>query len=111
MDYIERQNEWIVKHGLCIGDKVKVTRKAEDFENGWGSFWVSEWKHDSMTDSIGKTLKIEYFVESGIRLDDEWEYPYFVLEPVKAQNQPPKPPKYQPYKTTMTLKEIREFFS
>ncbi len=32
LQYIRKQNSC----GIKVGDKVKVLRKAEDYENGWG---------------------------------------------------------------------------
>ena len=72
--------------GIKAGDWVKVTRAAEDHEQGWGNFWVS-----SMDDSIGKTLRVSnvfgasgiYLEESGAPLD--YHFPFFVLEPVSNQ--------------------------
>jgi hypothetical protein len=103
MRYLERQNEWIAQHDLKVGDKVKVLRKAEDYEDGWPTYWGGQ----THTMSIGKAYFIqEISLEYGIILDNGWGYPYFVLKPLKEQ-----PPKYKPYKTTMTLTEIRKFFS
>ena len=39
--YIERQNEWIRKNDIKIGDQVKVTKIASGFESGWGEAWFN----------------------------------------------------------------------
>ncbi len=112
--YERSQKLWIEKHGFKVGDKVKVLRKAEDFEDGWSTFWCSE-----QDKTIGKVYQIESFVNNrSVRLYVGYfvvHYPYFVLEPVKAQTPKRKTPipqksKYASYNKTMTLKEIREFF-
>ena len=72
--------------GIKPGDWVKVTRAAEDHEQGWGNSWAS-----SMDDSIGKTLRVSsvdgasgiYLEKSGAPLD--YYFPFFVLEPVSNQ--------------------------
>lgn len=67
--------------GLKIGDSVRVTRIAEDKENGWTTCWCKE-----MSSSVGKSFKIEIIDEStktdGFRLDNDFWYPYFILEKV-----------------------------
>jgi hypothetical protein len=114
-EYVERQKEWIKKHNLKKGDKVKVLRRANDHEKGWGCGWIP-----SMDETIGKEITIYNFGQRNNGLALECSdcvcrlYPFFVLDPVKAQTQelkvkPPKP-KYKPYRKTMTLAQIREFF-
>ena len=68
--------------GLKVGDKVKVTRKAEDYENGWGDIWDDE----SMDDSVGKVFEITSDAQygGGFLLNSNW-YPYFVLEKVEEE--------------------------
>jgi hypothetical protein len=112
--YERAQRLWVKKHNLKVGDKVKVLRKAERDEGGWKSFWP--WQMD---DTVGKTYEVDTISDYSIRLrlNKEsggsllWFYPYTVLEPVKQEPKakPPKP-KYKPYRKTMTLVQIREFF-
>ena len=68
--------------GIKIGDTVKVLRKAKRNEMGWGTTWNS----GAMDKFIGKELVVTGFgsrVENGFMLDDEFVYPFFVLEKVK----------------------------
>jgi hypothetical protein len=66
--------------GIAKGDKVKVLRKAKDYEMGWGTVW-----NDDMDRAIGKTLTVtaihSYY---GMRLeipdDNEYYFPFFILE-------------------------------
>ena len=83
--YIERQNEWIRKNDIKIGDLVKVTRIASAFESGWGEAWF-----DIMNKQVGKILRVKRIdeINSGIRLDDNFYYPFFVLEKVKKKYVP-----------------------
>ncbi len=107
--YIAKQNKWIDKHQLKIGSKVKVLRKSKDYEENWGTVWNPDMNH-----TIGKTLSVCKFDGGwGVILDNERFYPYFVLEPMKEKLYTQKQNEWivKPYKTTMTLTEIREFFS
>ena len=69
--------------GIKVGDRVRVTRKAEDWENGWRNCWA-----DEMDDFVGKMCEIESDGnESGIvvrcpELNDWFVFPYFVLEKI-----------------------------
>ncbi len=79
--YKQKQDAWIVKHKLSVGDKVKVTRRAEDFEGGWMCKWASV----LMDSSVGKTFEVRAFEDGyGVELNGtECAFPYFVLEVVK----------------------------
>jgi hypothetical protein len=114
-EYAERQKEWIKKHNLKVGDKVKVLRRAENHKGGWGTYWPCQ-----IDDTVGKTYEVDTISDYSIRLRlnkesggfsgyFDWWYPYFVLEPVKQEPKTPKP-KYKPYTKTMTLAQIREFY-
>lgn len=76
MDYLEGHRA----SGLKPGDKVRVTRVAEAFEQGWKNEWT-----DDMDDFIGKkhTIKNDEGV-LGFSIEDKDGYfycfPYFVLE-------------------------------
>ena len=78
--YAERAKKWIKENDLKVNDYVKVTRKAEIYEDGWGSLW-----NDSMTDYIGKAVKV-LAINSlrgliSLECDDAvYDFPYFVLE-------------------------------
>jgi hypothetical protein len=83
-EYVERQSEWIAEHKLSVGDKVKVTRAAKDFEDGWMCLWDTD-----MNACVGEILEIRAFEDGyGVELRRGNHgypclYPYFVLEVVK----------------------------
>lgn len=80
--YEERQAEWIKANDIKVGDKVMVTRKAVNCEDGWGNSWV-------MDKYVGKIITITGFSGcAGIRCGD-YAFPYFVIEKVT--------PKYVPF--------------
>lgn len=81
--YSERAKKWIEANDIKVGDYVKVTRKANEHEHGWQGLWL-----DDMDESVAKTLMVEDigFYDNNIGLEDDYYYPYFVLE--KAE--PPK---------------------
>lgn len=78
--YAERQADWVEKNGIKVGSKVRVVREAVDYEDGWAAAWVR-----SMVPSVGKIFSVKEAGTNGVRLDDLYWYPYFVLEPVKGQ--------------------------
>jgi hypothetical protein len=113
--YKQRQKEWIKKHNLKKGDKVKVLRRAENYEDGWGTYWSLNGSLSEQDKTIGKVYEIYAIMDNSIRLDVNgillYYYPYFVLEPViQTQKLKVQKPKYKPYTKTMTLKQIREFY-
>ena len=85
--YEKRQAEC----GLKVCDKVRVIRKAEDYEDGWDNTWAGVY----MDDFVGRIGKIVgerpcagfrvFCEELNVRL---W-FPYFVLEKVE-DNETPK---------------------
>lgn len=89
--YSERAKKWIEANDIKVGDYVKVTRRAESYEDGWGTIWI-----DLMTKSVGKKLKVEEIrtYNGYIILEDGYCYPCFVLE----KTEPPKP-KYVPFES------------
>lgn len=87
MTYTERQAEWVKANNIKVGDKVKVIRKCETEENGWGCTWNIH-VMDSAVDKVFKIVNSHY--QKGILLrigiDDCWFdcwFPYFVLEKVE----------------------------
>lgn len=69
--------------GLKVGDYVKVTRKAEDYEVGWNSFWLGEM--DSLVGHIYTILHDEGEEGFGIKVHStNYILPWFVLEKVTA---------------------------
>lgn len=89
--YKERQEKWIADNNIKIGDKVKITRKAKNYENGWDTKWTVP-----MDKTIGESgIALAFDDEIGIQVETEDEgywYPYFVLEKVE---EPKK--KYVPF--------------
>lgn len=86
--YSERQRKWIVDNGIKLGDRVRVTRKADTNED----IWPNEWTTD-MDKTAGKTLYVDATSRGdGIQLRDgkgfSRVYPYFVLEKVEPEYVP-----------------------
>ena len=66
--------------GLKVGDKVKVVRKSNDKEGGWGDIWAP-----SMCGFVANEYEIQKDDNDfGFVLND-WRFPYFVLEKVKEK--------------------------
>jgi hypothetical protein len=86
--YEERQQEWIKKHNLVPGDSVRVFRKAESKESGWGNSWV-----DDMDALVGHTFEFGgTFSIFGIWGENsDYFFPFFVLKPRKTNNVQWKP--------------------
>lgn len=62
--------------GLKVGDYVRVVRKPEDHEAGWENAAPS-----CMSTRVGKVFRIaKDHGPHGFLLEDDWTYPYFVLE-------------------------------
>ncbi len=78
--------------GIKVRDKVRVLRRAESYEMGWGNFWC-----DGCEASIEKTLTVQRISDGDINLDTSavanastgQGFPFFVLEVVE----PAKPEK------------------
>lgn len=70
--YAELQAE----SGLKVGDWVKVTKTAKNYENGWGVMW-----NITMDDYVGNTFQIYDICDIGILFEPRgYKFPYFVLE-------------------------------
>ncbi len=87
MNYIRRQRE----SGIHVGDQVKVLRKAEDNENGWGCGWNSEGM-DPTIGHIYTVLELHYREDVGVGRgtkneedDNGFWYPYFVLSKIEKE--------------------------
>lgn len=67
--------------GIKVGYRVRVTRKAESYESGWGFMWAQH-----MDVFVGKELPVlEVFPEDGIicgSFQNAYIFPYFVLEKI-----------------------------
>jgi hypothetical protein len=61
-----------------VGDKVRILRKADNFELGWGNNWSSK-----MDKYIGKVIEIGKVFPCGCIKVDGWTFPWFVLELVE----------------------------
>jgi len=78
----KQQNDYLKNHknsSLKIGQKVKLLRKAENYEKGWGNSW-----NLFMTKNVGKIGIITHDDgEYGFVVDFGntyyYSYPYFVL--------------------------------
>lgn len=92
--YTELQAEWCNDYGIKVGSKVKVTRRAEDGEQGWGAIWMT--RMNRYVGSVGTIDEIHQ--KDGLAID-EWFFPYFVLEPVKE-------PSYRPYTDAELLEQL-----
>lgn len=95
--YEELQAKWLEENDIKVGDYVKVTRKAKDYEDGWSSIWDI-----FMNDSVGKVLQVRNSnsTKYGIELTDYKRYPYFVLE----KTEEPKP-EYVPFESNKEFLE------
>lgn len=89
--------------GLKVGDRVKVTRKAKQLENGWENNWDDPMSKN--LDKIGIIKDIDSY--RGIEvliLDGEnkgyykgYYYPYFILEKVSAPKPENKEHEFKPF--------------
>lgn len=84
--YTEKQKQWIKKHNIKVGDKVRIIRKTDPQENGWEIPWES-----AMNNTIKKIGIITKISDRGIKISVEnaieWWYPYHVLEKVEDKNE------------------------
>ena len=78
-DYLSEQK----KCELKIGDVVKITRKAETYENGWNNAWVTP----NMNRYVNQIHKINIITDVGIFLEDcaNFAFPYFILKKVSPK--------------------------
>lgn len=81
--YEERQAKWVKANNVKVGDRVRILRKAEDHEDGWGDVWTKGC-------SVGCGEIVDINNKYGIRVcmdDTPWIswYPYFVLEKVEDE--------------------------
>lgn len=82
MSYEERQAEWVKKHDVKVGDRVRLIRAASDEEDAWPNVWprtADGW--------IGNILRVKDI--GGLNIAcynpdaDHWlNFPYFVLEKI-----------------------------
>ena len=80
--YEERQAEWVKKHDVKVGDRVRLIRAASDGEDAWPNVWprtADGW--------IGNILRVKDISNPNIMCynpdaDDWFGFPYFVLEKI-----------------------------
>lgn len=74
--------------GLKVGDSVRVVRKAEDYEMGWGDIWAGY-----MDDFVDRTYKITGDATwYGWELNNKCTFPTFVLQKVDSTPTPQPAP-------------------
>jgi hypothetical protein len=61
-----------------VGDKVRILRKADNWELGWGTVW-----YPSMNKLVGKVVEIHEVFSNGNVVADGFVFPWFVLELVE----------------------------
>jgi hypothetical protein len=73
--------------GLKVGDKVRVTCKAESMKLGWDNGWM-----DAMDGFVGQEFEINSFGtgSKGVVVGSAWRVPFFVLEKVEPKPEPIK---------------------
>lgn len=75
-DYATLQAEWVAKHDIKAGSKVRVVRRPTGKDPDDRARWVTQ-----MDGNIGKVLIVTSMSTVGI-LAQGWVYPFFCLEPV-----------------------------
>lgn len=87
LTYTEKQERWVKKHNIKVGDKVRITRKANSNENGWNNNWVVDMTN--LIHKIGTIIELNYTCRGiSVIIDDlSYRYPYFVLEKVKNESE------------------------
>ena len=69
---------WHKRSGIHKGDTARVARAAAGYEGGWGKGW-----NTSKSAAVGRSLRImSDDGAGGFLLEDDWHYPYFVLEKI-----------------------------
>lgn len=87
--YGKSQEEWLRKNDIKTGTTVRVFRKAESHELGWGNIWIPDM--DACVGKMGWADLVEDFGDYGIcvRFDNDAVdaylilFPYFVLEKIE----------------------------
>lgn len=76
-----------MSNNLQVGDRVLVTRKCSDLDNGWKNTWV-----DNMDDHIGKIFTIQAIESTGVSFKEDglygYKFPPHVLVKVDLKSQP-----------------------
>ena len=83
--YEERQAEWVEANNIKVGDKVRILRGFEPYEDGVDVSMSEEHKMDGLIGTIGEVREInpsDIGVWS-VKDDQSWFWPFFVLEKVE----------------------------
>lgn len=88
MYYAERQCKWIKENDIKLGNKVRVIRETEDFEDGWSAFG-----EDEKDELVGKVFTIQEIDEHrgiGCLVCPKYLrfFPYFILKKVTTKYVP-----------------------
>lgn len=89
--YDERQAKWIADNGINKGDKVRIVRKANSYEDGWGCHW-----NPDMNEAVGKVGAVSHIssnlrecgIEVYVPAVGVFFYPFFVLKKVEERYVP-----------------------
>jgi len=86
MSYISKSKKMNFKQG----ERVKILRTAETYENGWINDWNNDM--DGAVGKIGTIVDPNPNVGTGVRVGVrgtlfDYNYPYFVLQRVKITNE------------------------
>lgn len=83
--------------GLEVGDYVRVIRKADNREAGWGDVWIA--RMDNTVGMVGKAVKVSsvgIHVSFASPINEVWIFPYFVLEKTDKPEEKPEH-KFMPF--------------
>lgn len=91
LEHLEEVSEsidrYIIDRVYQEGEKVKVLRRADSYENDWEFPWVCD-----MNTAVGQVLIVEEDKGTeGVRMEDGYCYPHFVLELVKNDKEDMRP--------------------
>ena len=80
--YEKLQAEWVKKHDIKVGDRVRLIRAASGGEDAWPNVWPS-----AADGWVGNILRVKDIDDLNIKCynpdsDDWFGFPYFVLEKV-----------------------------
>lgn len=89
--YAKRQTKWIADNDVKKGDKVRIVRKANSCEDGWGCHW-----NPDMNEAVGKVGAVNHIssnlrecgIEVYVPAVGVFFYPYFVLKKVEERYVP-----------------------
>ena len=80
-DYAALQAEWVTKHDIKVGSKVKLVRKPTDGDPKGHETWVTP-----MDKNVGRVLTVTRIGPKAVAatggFGSWWNYPFFCLEPI-----------------------------